>query len=53
MVDKLDPAAKVDQGLLTVLPGESCTLQIESAKLLRLEDFTGEVVRTANQLVAG
>jgi beta-mannosidase len=53
MVDKLDPAAKVDQGLLTVLPGESCTLQIASAKLLRLEDFTGEVVRTANQLVAG
>lgn len=51
MVDKVDPAARVDEGMVSLLPGETVTLHITT-------DYTGDpadfaaanVLRTANDL---
>jgi beta-mannosidase len=53
MIDKLDPDASIDKGLITLLPGESALFEIQSKAKLTLEQFIpGRVIRTANELVA-
>lgn len=52
MVDKVDEAASVDQGLVTLLPGESAKFVITTTKNLELSELVApEVLRSANQLV--
>ncbi|RCK70667.1 glycoside hydrolase family 2 protein [Desertihabitans brevis] len=54
LVDKVDPAAVVDDGLVTLLPGESATFVVRSAAEPDLERLTAPgVLRSVNQLVAG
>ena len=51
MVDKVDPDARVEEGMVSLLPGETVTLHITT-------DYTGDpadfaaanVLRTANDL---
>jgi beta-mannosidase len=53
LVDKLDGAARVDDQLVTLLPGESVTFAVTSAA--QIEDAAWSaptVLRSANQLVA-
>ncbi|CAN5140494.1 glycoside hydrolase family 2 protein [soil metagenome] len=52
LVDKLDPAASVDDMLVTLLPGESVTLAVTTGAVLTASDFdTRRVLRSANQLL--
>ena len=53
LADKLDAAAVVDDGLITLLPGESHVFRIRRASRIdRGELLRPGVVRTANELVA-
>lgn len=50
--DRLDAGARVDQMLITLLPGECAEFRISTGVPLTLEQLTSrEVLRTANQLV--
>lgn len=50
--DKVDPAASVDGGLITLLPGETVRLQVKAAAGLDPNAFLApDVLRTANDLV--
>lgn len=52
-VDRLDPAAQVDDNLVTLLPGESCVLKIASAQELSKEALTlPPVLNCANRFGA-
>jgi len=54
LVDKLDGSARVDDQIVTLLPGESVTFAVSSAALI--EDVAWAdptVLRSANQLVTG
>ena len=52
LVDKLDPAAVVDDQLVTLLPGERVTFHVRTeVELGEDELLSTRVVRTANQLV--
>ena len=51
MVDKVDPAASIDGGMVTLLPGESVVWHITSAPVDDPETFLSpKVLRTANDL---
>ena len=51
MVDKVDPAASIDGGMATLLPGESVVWHITSAPVDNPEAFLSpKVLRTANDL---
>ena len=53
LVDKVDPTAHTEQGLVTLLPGETATFLVRHPAEARADAFTSErVVRTANELVA-
>jgi beta-mannosidase len=53
LADKLDPAAVVDDMLVTLLPGETVTFRVASFADLAPEEFLATtVLRSANQLVA-
>lgn len=52
LADKLDPKARVDKGLVTLLPGESASFTITSAGELDHEALSeARVLRSANQLL--
>jgi beta-mannosidase len=52
LVDKLDPAAVVDDLLITLLPGESWTFHVSTAEVLDADELVSpRVLRSANQLV--
>jgi beta-mannosidase len=52
MIDKLDPLATVDKGLVTLLPGESVSFEVTTKLELSLSELTSKIVlRSANQLV--
>jgi beta-mannosidase len=52
MVDKLDPEASVDTGLVTLLPGETHNFEVATKKSLSEAELTSaRVLRSANQLV--
>lgn len=52
MIDKLDPLATVDKGLVTLLPGESFSFEVTTKLELSLSELTSKtVLRSANQLV--
>ena len=52
LVDKLHPGATVDQGLVTLLPGESATFRVRGAHGIPAERFSDPgVLCSANQLV--
>ncbi|RIQ17874.1 glycoside hydrolase family 2 protein [Jiangella rhizosphaerae] len=52
LADKVDPAAVVDTGLVTLLAGERCSIRVTSAADLDPAALTGPgVLRTANDLV--
>ena len=54
MIDKLASDASVNQGLITVLPGETALFEIKTSESLSLEHFQSErVIKSANQLVVG
>ena len=54
LVDKVDPAAVVDDMLATLLPGESVSWQVPSHADVDPEAFLHPtVLRSANQLVHG
>ena len=51
MVDKIDPQARVAEGMVSLLPGESTTFHIESAKRVEPAAFAASnVLRSANDL---
>ena len=53
LVDKVDPEAVTEQGLVTLLPGESTTFVVRHSEpfdVALLEQW--HVIRTANELVA-
>jgi beta-mannosidase len=51
--DRLDPAAEVDQALVTLLPGESTTFTVTASAPLAPADLTAPpVLRCVNDLVA-
>lgn len=53
LVDKLDPAACVDSGLVTLAPGTSHTFRVTTGATLDPADLvSARVLRSANQLVA-
>ncbi|MEO3937485.1 glycoside hydrolase family 2 protein [Dermatophilaceae bacterium Soc4.6] len=53
LVDKVDPDATVDDGMVTLLPGESCTLHVTSDLTVAPEAWLApSVVRSTNQLVS-
>ncbi|MFF2371405.1 glycoside hydrolase family 2 protein [Agromyces sp. NPDC058110] len=53
LVDKVDPAASVDSGLVTLLPGESHTFVVRGVEALDADAVTSSrVLRSGNQLVA-
>ena len=53
LVDKIHPAAVVDQGLVTLLPGESTTFRVTGVAALRIEDVLAPgVLRSGNELVS-
>ncbi len=52
LVDKLDPEATVNDGLITLLPGESATFVVRSRVALSTDDVAQRrVLRNANQLL--
>ena len=54
MIDKVDPGASVNQGLITLLPGETALFEIQTSQSLSTEHFQSErVIKSANQLVVG
>lgn len=54
LVDHLDANARVDAGLVTLLPGESTRFHVTSAIQLDLADLVSRpVLRSANDLVSG
>lgn len=54
LVDVADPAASVDDALVTLLPGETAVFRVATDAAVSLEQLTApEVLRTANQLVVG
>lgn len=54
LVDKLDPAATVDRGLVTLLPGESTVFRVRGVGSLTAEAVArAGVLRSGNQLVGG
>jgi beta-mannosidase len=53
-VDRLDPAATISEQLVTLLPGESFTFAIRSARELKLEELTRRpVLRCVNGFGGG
>lgn len=50
MLDPVSPDLVADQGLLTLLPGETAEIRV-SGGTLTADDLTPEVVRTTNELV--
>ena len=53
LIDKVDPAASVDSGLVTLLPGETWTFHVSGVDVLDAEAVRDpRVLRSANQLVA-
>lgn len=53
LIDKIDPDARVDTALVTLLPGETATFAISTSISIELEDLIDpSVLRNANQLVA-
>jgi beta-mannosidase len=52
LVDKIDPGARVDRGLLTLFPGESTTLHVTGAAITAEAIRDARVLRSANELVA-
>ncbi|QEO10733.1 glycoside hydrolase family 2 protein [Protaetiibacter larvae] len=54
LVDKLDPAATIDRGLVTLLPGESVVFRVAGlARVFNAAAFADpRVLRSGNQLVA-
>lgn len=51
MVDKVDPSARIDAGLVTLLAGESCDLTITTSKAVDPSAFCApNVLRCANDL---
>jgi beta-mannosidase len=53
LVDKVDPDAVADDGLLTLLPGETAVIVVRHTGALDLEALSQDrVLRSANQLVA-
>ena len=54
LADRVAPDAVVDDMLVTLLPGQSTVVEIDTAAGVDPAVFTGPlVVRSANQLVAG
>ncbi|WP_223169220.1 MULTISPECIES: glycoside hydrolase family 2 protein [Microbacterium] len=54
LVDKIDPEARVDTLLTTLLPGESVVITISTKQALTVDQLADpRVLRSANQLVAG
>ena len=54
LIDKVDPAASVDSGLVTLMPGETWTFHVPGVDALDAEAVRDpRVLRSANQLVAG
>lgn len=54
MIDKVSPGASVNQGLITLLPGESALFDIQTSESLSIQDLHSEqVIKSANQLVVG
>ena len=52
LVDKIHPAAVVDQGLVTLLPGESTTFRITGVDVVDIDDVLAPgVLRSGNELV--
>ena len=52
MIDKLAPYASVNQGLISLLPGETALFEIQTSESLSFQDFQSErVLKSANQLV--
>jgi beta-mannosidase len=52
LVDKIHPAAVVDQGLVTLLPGESTTFRITGVDEVDIDDVLAPgVLRSGNELV--
>jgi beta-mannosidase len=52
LVDKVDPAATVDEMLVTLLPGETAVFTVASDAVgVGQELVSGRVLRTANELV--
>ena len=52
LVDKVHPDARVDRGLVTLLPGEATTFRVSCGEPLDAAALTGPgVLRSANQLV--
>ncbi|MGN5734550.1 glycoside hydrolase family 2 protein [Arthrobacter psychrochitiniphilus] len=52
LVDKLGPAARVDEGLITLLPGESTTFRISGLASLDVNEVSApQILRSGNQLV--
>jgi beta-mannosidase len=54
LVDKVDPAATVDRGLVTLLPGESTTFRVRGVDGLDVEAVGAPgVLRSGNELITG
>ncbi|WP_036330536.1 hypothetical protein, partial [Microbacterium sp. Cr-K20] len=54
LVDRLSPDARVDRGLVTLLPGERTVFRIDGVAELDAATVLGPLVaRSGNQLVAG
>lgn len=52
LVDKIDPRATVDDGMVTVLPGETFTFRVRSDTLVDPQRFCDpRILRSTNQLV--
>jgi beta-mannosidase len=53
LVDKVDADAFTEDGLVTLLPGETATFLVRHASPIDATELTSQrVVRTANELVA-
>ena len=51
LVDQIDPSAWCDEGLMTLLPGDSTSIRVHGAEVSA--DDIRRVLRSANDLVAG
>jgi beta-mannosidase len=51
LVDQIDPSAWCDEGLMTLLPGDSTSIRVHGAEVTA--DDIRRVLRSANDLVAG
>lgn len=53
LVDKISTTARVDEGLVTLLPGESTTFRISGVSVLDADTISNpRILRSGNQLVA-